>query len=262
MNQGFCPVNIYLDLSKTFDSFNYDILVSKLKFYELQNNALQLLKSYLSDRSQYVHIDNVKSNPHTVLCGIPQGSVLGPLFFNICINDIMNATRNFTLIMYADDTTLVSHLENFGAINIAIEDGLNQEISKVNTWLLSNNLVLNVAKSKFMLFFKHPKIMPTLNLSINDNPIKQVTNSNFLGITIDQNITWNYHISKNSIKVARVIGILNKIMRAIYNSLIHLHLIYGLYLWVFFSKAVNHASKESRKNFITQPLHITLNLSI
>ena len=113
--------------------------------------------------------------------------------------------------MYADDTTLVSHLENFAASNSAIEDRLNQGISKVNTWLLSNKLVLNGAKSKFMLFFKHPKIVPTFHLSINDNPIEQVTNFNFLGITIDQNITWNDHISKTSIKVARVKAILNKL---------------------------------------------------
>ena len=99
-------------------------------------------KSYLSDRSQYIQI-YVKSNPHTVSCGIPQGSVMGPRFFNIYINDIINATRKFTLIMYANDTTLVSHLENFVATNIAIEDGLNQEISTVKTWLLSNKLVLN-----------------------------------------------------------------------------------------------------------------------
>ena len=147
----------------------------------------------------------MKSNPHTVSCGIPQGSVLGPL--HICIHDIIDATRKFTLIMYADDTTLVSHLENFGTTNSAIEDGLNKEISKVNTWLLSNKLVLNVAKSMFMLFFKHPKIVLTINLSINDNPIEQVTNFNFLGIIIDQNITWKDYISKSSIKVARVIDV-------------------------------------------------------
>ena len=155
--------------------------------------------------------------------------------------------------MYINDSTLVSHLENFGATNSAIEDGLNQEISKVNTWLLSNNLILNIAKSKFMLFFKHHKIVPTLNLSINDNPVEQVTNFNFLGITMDQNITWSDHISKISIKVARVIGILNKlkhifphkIMRTKYNSLIHPHLIYGLCLWGFSPKRLTILQKKA-----------------
>ena len=199
MNHSLCPVNIYLDLSKAFDSLKYDILLSKLKFYGLQSKALQLLKSYLTDRSQYVQIDNVKSNPHSVSCGIPQGSVMGLLLFNIFINDIINATTKFTFIMYADDTTLVSHLENFGTTNIEIEREINQEISKVNTWLINDiipSCVLNVAKSKFMLFFKHPKVVPTLKLLINGNPIEQVTNFNFLGITIDQNITWSDHITK------------------------------------------------------------------
>ena len=94
------------------------------------------------------------------------------------------------------------------------------------TWLLSNKLVLNVAKSKFMLCFKHPKVVPTLKLLINGNPIEQVTNFNFLDITIDQNITWSDHITKISIKVVRVVGILSKlkhifprnILQTIYNS--------------------------------------------
>ena len=92
MNQCLRPVNIYLDLSKAFDSLNYDILLSKLQFYGLQSNALQLLKSYLSDRSQYVQIDNVRSSSHSVSCGITQGSVMGSLLFNIFINDIIYVT--------------------------------------------------------------------------------------------------------------------------------------------------------------------------
>ena len=226
----------------------------KLHYYCLQNNALRLLKSYLDGRSQYVQIENVKSCSHPVLCGILQGSVLGPLLFNILINDIPKATSKFKVIMYVNDTNPVSHLENFGPLNDinTLEQEINREISKVNTWLLSNKLLLNVAKSKFMIFFKHLRTIPKLSISINGNPVEQVTNFNFLGITLDQNITWNDHISKISIKVARVIGIMNKlkhiyphqILRTLYNSLIHPHLIYGLHIWGFSPKRLTILQKK------------------
>ena len=85
MNENLCPVNIYLDLSKAFDNLYYDILLSKLNYYGLQRNALLLIKSYVSGRCQYVQLGDVKSNAHAVVCGIPQGFVLGLLLFNIYI---------------------------------------------------------------------------------------------------------------------------------------------------------------------------------
>ena len=93
--------------------------------------------------------------------------------------------------MYADDTTLASTLENFGTVNdvINLERELNQEITKVYSWLLSNKLMQNAAKSKFMIFFKVPKVVPRLGLTIAGKPIEQVNEFNFLGITLDQNIT-------------------------------------------------------------------------
>ena len=156
-----------------------------------------------------------------------------------------------------------STLENFGALNniAVIEDEINREITKISHWLHSNKLLLNTAKSKFMVFFKHPKAIPKLKLTINDNPIEQVTEFNFLGITIDQKVTWNAHITKTSITIARVIGILHKlrhsfpqrILRLIYNSLIHPHLIYGLYLWGFNPKRLTILQKRAVRILALRP---------
>ena len=263
MNDNLWPVNIYLDFSKAFDSLNHIILLSKLKIYGIQQDALCLLKSYLTNRSQYVHLDNVKSSHHTVLCGIPQGSVLGPLMFNIFINDIIKASSKFNFILYADDTTLVSTLENFGTLNnvAELEQAINCEISKISSWLVSNMLVLNVAKSKLMLFFKSSKRPPKLTLTINGDIIEQVEEFNFLGITVDQIVNWDAHITKISIKLARVIGILHKLKRTflqhilctIYNSLIHPPFIYGLYLWGLKCRRIKVLQKKAVRILAFKP---------
>ena len=162
MNKSRCPINIYVDLSKAFDSLDHNILLSKPKFYGLADKAINLLGSYLSNRDQFVQLGNIKSNHHLISRGIPQGSVIGPLLFNIVINDLTNATANDT----ADDTTLIFTLENFGPTNNAkeLEQNINDEISKVITWLQCNKLKLNVSESKCMLFYKHPKIVPKLSI--------------------------------------------------------------------------------------------------
>ena len=151
--------------------------------------------------------------------------------------------------------SLCDNIETFGrTCNVKeIERNINIEISKVTTWLPKNKLQLNVSKSKFMMFFKHPKTLPKLNITANGNLIGQVSEFNFLGITIDENITWNPHIRNTSIKIARVIGILRKlkrilprhILRLIYNSLIHPHLLYGLSLWGFKQKRITVLQKKA-----------------
>ena len=166
MNRNLTPVNVYIDLSKAFDCLDHNILLSKLKFYRLNDNAIRLLKNYLSNRDQYVQLGNTKSQLHRISRGISQDSVMGPLLFNIVINDLNAATNKFDIIMYTDDTTLFSTLETFGNTNrpTEIENSISNEISKITTWLHSNKLKLNASKSKFMIFFKHPKIIPKLNI--------------------------------------------------------------------------------------------------
>ena len=158
-NQFFSLINIiniymYIDLCKAFDCLDHAILLSKLKYYGLNDKAIKLLKKYLSDRDQYVQLGNFKSQYH-ISCGIPQGSVMGLLLFNIVNNDLPSAIKNFDFVMYADDTTLVSTLENFGrTCNVKeIELNINIEISKFTTWLQRNKLQLNVSKTKFIMFF-------------------------------------------------------------------------------------------------------------
>ena len=162
MNRNLTPVNVYIDLSKAFDCLDHNILLSKLKFYGLSDDAIRLLQNYLSDREQYVQLGNIKSQLHGISRGIPQGSVMGPLMFNILVNDLNAATKKFDLIMYADDTTLVSTLETFGNTNrpTEIENNISNEISKITTWLHSNKLMLNASKSKFMIFLNIPRLSP------------------------------------------------------------------------------------------------------
>ena len=97
---------MYIDLLRAFDCLDHNILLSKLKFYVLNDNAIRLLKKYLSDRDQYVQLGNIKSKFHGILCRIPQGSVMDPLLYKIIINDFKAATKTLDLILYADDTTL------------------------------------------------------------------------------------------------------------------------------------------------------------
>ena len=104
LDKGETPISVFLDLSKAFDTLDHSILLSKLEYYGIRNNALKLLKNYLSNRKQYVVLDTVQSNSVNIVTGVPQGSILGPLLFTIYIND----SEKFKFIMYADDTTLLT----------------------------------------------------------------------------------------------------------------------------------------------------------
>lgn len=255
MKEGNIPINIFLDLSKAFDSLDYDILLYKLEHYGLQENATKLMKSYLLDRFQYVQINNLKSSLLRVKYGIPQGSVMGPLLFNIFINDISHIGMRFNMIMYADDTTLISNIEKFGQKTNPhqVQNQINMEISNITKWLNDNELLLNTDKSKFMVFFKPPKKVPKLEIKINGSLIEQVTEFNFLGITLDQNITWKQHSNKIAIKISRVTGVMRKlqhvfpphILTTIYFALIHSHLNYGLLLWGFKNMHIANLQKKA-----------------
>ena len=175
MNNHKISTNFYIDLSKAFDSLQHDILLEKLAHYGLINKAIALLKNYLSNRKQYVQLSDVRSSVRPISVGVPQGSILGPLLFNIFINDIVKSNTKFNFILYADDTTLNPTLDSFGQDAVEIQNTIVSELQNIFKWLDVNRLCLNVATSKFMLFhMPPPKKIPQLSFNINGMVIEHV----------------------------------------------------------------------------------------
>ena len=189
------PINFYIDLSKAFDSLRHDILLVKLTHYGITGTANKFMKSYLCNRKQFVQIGDTESKMRPVTTGVPQCSIVGPLLFNIFINDIVMASQKFNFIIYADDTTLNSTLDCFGNGEDEIQISITTELQKIFKWLDVNKLCLNTAKSKYMLFHMPQKILPELSFSFNGIPIKNLKEFNFLGLIIDSNLNWKAHLN-------------------------------------------------------------------
>ena len=145
--------DIFIDLSKAFDTVDHKILTAKLEHYGIRGKALDIFKSYLSNRKQYVQLENSKSKLRPITCGVPQGSVLGPLFFILFINDLYKCCPEGKVRLFADDTTIFFHKNNITDI---IATGKNI-MTQLNTWLRANKLTLNADKSSFTIFKSNKK---------------------------------------------------------------------------------------------------------
>ena len=139
--------------------------------------------------------------------------------------------------MYADDTTLYCSIDKLNSNNR--NDIINEHLNKVGAWMKSNKLVLNSGKTKYMLFHKHNKVVPNLDLNINGSTIDQVSTFKFLGLHINSQLTWQTHINEISKRISRVIGLLYKMQNilpkiflfSLYNTLILPHIYYCILSW-------------------------------
>jgi len=227
-------VSVFLDFSKAFDTVKHEVLIDKLEHLGVRGLVLRWFSSYLSNRQQYVSVGGYNSSRSHIRMGVPQGSVLGPLLFLLYINDMSNSSGKLHFIHFADDTTVFMS----GKEADILIDEVNVELVHVNEWLCANRLVLNTAKTTTMIIsdFGLQNLRPVRIAGVD---VEFVHESKFLGVIIDDKLSFNRHVEKLSSTVSRSLGMLNRmsdfipqsVKLNIYYSIIYSRITYAILAW-------------------------------
>ena len=225
---------IFLDLSKAFDTVPHDILIKKLEHYGIRGIALKLFESYLANRKQSVYVNGCNSQTNDITIGVPQGSVLGPLLFLIYINDLPLSTKVMNVILFADDTTLFTSDSNLNSLR----NSMNEDLELVSEWLIANCLTLNITKTYYILFSTRD-VPNNLEIKIGQQILERQKSGKFLGVVLDEKLTFKEHLSAITTKVSKLVGLFYKlkqkfpseVMHKLYYSLVYPHLNYCILAW-------------------------------
>ena len=171
---------VFINLKKAFDTVDHNILLNKIKYYGIRGIANEWLGNYLSSRKQYVASGEHSSTLQDIACGVPQGSVLGPMLFLLYINNLCNLVK---FILFADDTNIFCSSDSISGSH----DVLNSKLSKLSIWFKVNKLSLNLNKTNYMIFKLRPP-MYDLDLMIDNVAIPRVATTKFLGIVKDEKL--------------------------------------------------------------------------
>ncbi len=223
---------VLLDLKKAFDFINHDLLQIKLKHYGFRGLPLQWLSSYLSNRSQKVKINDFFSSTLPVSAGVPQGSILGPVLFNIFVNDVFQfSSANCEIYLYADDTALIFSASN----NCDLQGIIDKFFESYCVWSRRNCIVVNPVKSNYLLFNS-----TNVGVAINGCAIENVKFAKYLGVHLDDRLNWSHHVSYVTKLCCQRIGIFKKILPCLpkhvmllyYNAFIRSCFSYCLMFWI------------------------------
>ena len=268
-------LGVFLDLSKAFDTIDYEILFNKLHHYGIRGVALDWFRSYFQDRKLFVHYKGVSSDKLNLSCGVPQGSVLGPLLFIVYTNDLPNSILTAKSILFADDTTLYTSSNNMTELFNSVQ----RDLDSLSDWFKANKLSLNATKTNYVLFNKNNIGTVNYDLRINNVSIKRINVVKFLGILIDDKLEWKDQTQACKNKITSAIYAIKKtkhilsqhLLRTIYYSLVYPHLTYGVSLWgsaqisyiqpiEIQQKKTIRAITHSNYNAHTDPLFKTLSI--
>ena len=227
---------LLIDFSKAFDMVNHDILLAKLNHYGIRGIANKWFKSYLSNREQYVCINGKSSSKQSLKYSVPQGSILGPLLFVIYINDMPNINNIAKFILYADDANIIISGNNISEISTKF-----CELSKALVdWVSQNELLINTKKTYYMIFTRSRNLnMEAFVPKIANIPIRRTTVARFLGVLIDDKLSWTEHIAAIKSKMSKYIGVLYKLKHILplkarlttFNSLVQSHINFCSLVW-------------------------------
>lgn len=253
-------LGVFIDLKKAFDTISHELLLLKLYNIGIRGKALEVFRSYLSDRYQVVKISGVESKPELITYGVPQGSILGPLLFLIYINDIHSLDLKGDITLYADDSSLFY----FGNKIESIKNQAQDDLDRLYSWFQHNLLTVNIAKTKYIVFSaKNKKIESYQPLTINMEPLTEVTTEKYLGLILDNRLTWKPHLEKLQSKLSSIMGTLRGTSRCfpksvryiIYNSMVKPHLDYLIEVWGSAAKTHLKSLQITQNKIIKQLFH-------
>ena len=245
IDKGDTTIGTYLDLKKAFDTVNHPILFKKLEHYGIRGMALAFFQSYLRNRKQYVSCNNTTSFISTTEYGVPQGSVLGPLLFIIYVNDIVNAVRGIKIRLFADDTALFIHGKDVETIYNKMRDCL----IRISEWFKCNRLTLHLNKTCYSIFHGPKKKISRMydKMSIDGHIILREYKVKYLGLMIDETLSWQGHVEYIIASLSKFYGIFNKIKHmvpkkhklTIYTAYVFSKICYGIEIYGSMNKTLS-----------------------
>ena len=229
LDKGLFACGVFVDLKKAFDTVDHEILLRKLEHYGIRGVGNAWFQSYLSNRKQFVSISGFDSKLKSILHGVPQGSVLGPLLFLLYINDLHNAIIHSLVHHFADDTNLLV----FDPSLKSLQKNINIDLKLLCHWLCANNISLNAEKTEYIIFRQKQKVVNfNLKIKINGKKLDPSNHIKYLGIFLDENLNWEKQINVLTSKLRKANGALAKlrhyipteILISIYYAIFNCHL--------------------------------------